>query len=45
MDRLIDEVVPKPLIAALMKRLLCLDKNERIKFEDLLQVEELSGGG
>ncbi len=44
MDRLIDAVVPKPPIAALMKRLLCLDKNERVRFEDLLQVEELSGG-
>jgi hypothetical protein len=44
-DRLIDAAVPQPAIATVMKRLLCLDKNERVKFEDLLQVEELSGGG
>lgn len=39
MDKLIDAVVPQPGLAAVMKRLLCLNKDERMKFEELLQVE------
>ena len=38
-DKLIDAVVPRTALAAVLKRLLCLDKNERVKFEELLEVE------
>lgn len=43
-DKLIDASVPNSEIADILKRLLCLDKNDRIKFEGLLEVEQLGRG-